>query len=601
MIQTPLITSWAAGEISPKMYGRVDLDAYSKSAKTIENFLVIPQGALTKRPGTEYVGTTKQNTARLIPFVVSETESYLLELGNTGTTNGYIRYWRSGVYKGEVATTWTAEQVWELQYCQDNNGVYFAHENRRPAALIRTSTDNFGWGTIGYTYHAGDTEPFSTANNYPRAIAIFGGRFWFAGTINDPQRIWGSEAYGYAVAGGTLTVDMLEYTTYAYSYYQLTDPSGWSDPAVAERELVEEDRDITTADHLIDITIASDENDKIVWLAAGRHLVVGTTSSEWVIPKDISALSPRAEKMTDYGSTEIQARMAGEAVLMVQGDSKRVREYYYSQDIDGFTSPDLTLMADHIAGAGGFIEFSKQRNPYPLLYFVRSDGELAVLTYDKATQTRAWQRWTHADGSFKSVAVVKEGGADTVYVVVYRNTDYYIEKFAEVFPASQNDIVYMDSTYDAGAGGNTPTCAWLANETVSVVVDGVYEGTVVANGSGAINLTSYSGTQVWVGLAYTAKYQSMRSNAVAQSGSAHGKYKRVSSISMSVYRTLDVLVGFDTWTEANADTYAFGSTWETTTIEVPFDGDYDLEACVNIFSTRPLPCTITLMVAEVAA
>ena len=610
MVQTPMLTSWQSGEVSPKMYGRVDLDAFFRSAKVLENFFVIPQGAMTKRPGTEHVGSTKQDTARLIPFVVSETESYLLELGNTGASNGYIRIWRDGAQIGEddVVTTWQASQVWEVQYCQDHEGIYFAHEDHEPAALIRTASNVFQYGSIAWEYDAADgpfegAEPFSTSSNYPRAIAIFAGRFWFAGTINDPQTFWASGAYDYEVAGGSITVGMTSYSNYSYNYWQLKDPDDWVYPTVAEREYVEETRTITTADHMITGTIASDENDRITWLAAGRHLIMGTTSSEWMVDKTISALSPRVERMTDYGSSaDFQARMVENSLIMIQGDKKRVREYIYNAD-DGYSSPDLTLMADHIAGSGGFVDFGKSRNPYSALYFVRSDGELAVLTYDKTTRTSAWQRWTHADGLFKSVAVVKEGADDVIYVVVNRNSDYYIEKFKPVFPDAQNDIVYMDAAYDAGAGGDSPTCAWLANEVVSVVVDGEYVDTVTANGSGVINLTdaSHTGTQVWVGLAYTAKYQSMPSNAITDSGSAQGQWKRVSDVFVRVYRTLDIKAGFDTWTAADADTYSFGSTWETTDIEVPFNGDYDREACLNIFSDVPVPCTITLIVPKVAA
>jgi len=676
MMQTPLVTSWSAGELSPKMYGRVDLDAFFKGAKTIENFFVLPQGPLTKRPGTVHLGSTKGGTARLIPFVVSDDVSYLLELGNTGTSNGYIRVWRDGVYRSvDIATTWTAAQIAEIQYCQDNNGIYFAHDSHKPSALIYTALDTFQYGNIAWQYDTGGTEPFASSSNYPRAIAIFGGRFWFGGTINNPQTVWGSEAFGYSEAGGALTVDMRTYTTYTYSYYQMVDPDSWANPTIPERELMTEDRDITTPDHAIEMTIASDENDVISWLAAGRALIVGTTSSEWVITKDVTAVSPRAERMTDYGSANIQARMAGDAVLLVQGDKKRVREYRYTQDSNGYTSPDLTLLADHIAGTG-FVDFAKQRNPYPALCFVRSDGTLAVLTYDRSTQTAAWQRWVHADGLFQSVAIVKEDSVDTIYVVVYRNSDYYIEKFADVFPDSQSDIVYMDAAYDAGTGGDSPTCAWLANETVSVVVDGVYVDddtdltvdsvtsstivcvedingnvpasgniqveiagvlttyaytsyasktfsgvtpdptgdisggeaikapvTVIADGSGVIDLTDaiHTGTQVWVGLPYTAKYQSMPSPAVRASGSAQGQYKRISAVYLRVYRTMDIKAGFDTWTAAGADTYELGDVWVTDDIQVPFNGDYDLQACINIFSDLPLPCTISLIVTEVVA
>ena len=45
-------TSFAAGELSPVLHARIDLAQYHVGARTIRNFLVLPQGALINRPGT---------------------------------------------------------------------------------------------------------------------------------------------------------------------------------------------------------------------------------------------------------------------------------------------------------------------------------------------------------------------------------------------------------------------------------------------------------------------------------------------------------------------------------------------------------------------
>ena len=62
--------SFAAGELSPFLYGRVDLAKYHVGARTMLNFFVHPHGGASNRPGTRYVGPVIDHTTRhrLIPF-----------------------------------------------------------------------------------------------------------------------------------------------------------------------------------------------------------------------------------------------------------------------------------------------------------------------------------------------------------------------------------------------------------------------------------------------------------------------------------------------------------------------------------------------------
>ena len=64
------------GEISPLLRGRVDQPRYNTGTRETLNFVPMPQGGATRRPGTRYLGTAKSQTSRLIPFVFSETDGY---------------------------------------------------------------------------------------------------------------------------------------------------------------------------------------------------------------------------------------------------------------------------------------------------------------------------------------------------------------------------------------------------------------------------------------------------------------------------------------------------------------------------------------------
>src|SRR2546426_3326433 len=81
----PIQSNFTGGEISPRLFGRVDLAKYQHSLALCKNFRILPHGGLTRRPGTRYVATVKNSAdgpCRLIPFSFSDTQEYVLELGN---------------------------------------------------------------------------------------------------------------------------------------------------------------------------------------------------------------------------------------------------------------------------------------------------------------------------------------------------------------------------------------------------------------------------------------------------------------------------------------------------------------------------------------
>ena len=86
-----ILTNFTAGEISPRVYGRVDLAKYQNGARELTNVTVLPQGGARKRGGTLQVSAVKNNDpdAILVPFVFSTTQAYMLEFGV-----GYIRFFK---------------------------------------------------------------------------------------------------------------------------------------------------------------------------------------------------------------------------------------------------------------------------------------------------------------------------------------------------------------------------------------------------------------------------------------------------------------------------------------------------------------------------
>tara|TARA_R100000951_G_scaffold90073_1_gene78228 strand:- start:272 stop:2659 length:2388 start_codon:yes stop_codon:yes gene_type:complete len=99
-----IVTNFQAGELSPRIEGRIDLQKYSSGAQTLQNMLTFPQGGITRRPGTEYAGTSKDGgKVRLLNFEFSDTQAYVLEFGAN-----YIRFFKDGDILTEATKTITA-------------------------------------------------------------------------------------------------------------------------------------------------------------------------------------------------------------------------------------------------------------------------------------------------------------------------------------------------------------------------------------------------------------------------------------------------------------------------------------------------------------
>jgi hypothetical protein len=89
-------TSFVGGEVSPELYGRLDLDKEQSGLALCQNFFVLPHGPAQSRGGLHYVNTVKNPggsvpTARLIPFSFSSSQTLAIEMGG-----GYFRFYTNG-------------------------------------------------------------------------------------------------------------------------------------------------------------------------------------------------------------------------------------------------------------------------------------------------------------------------------------------------------------------------------------------------------------------------------------------------------------------------------------------------------------------------
>lgn len=84
MTQQLMQPSLSGGELSPSLWGHVDLARYQTSLALCRNWMVWLGGGLRNRPGQQFVGhcIADGSRSRLIPFVFSQTQAYVVEVGD---------------------------------------------------------------------------------------------------------------------------------------------------------------------------------------------------------------------------------------------------------------------------------------------------------------------------------------------------------------------------------------------------------------------------------------------------------------------------------------------------------------------------------------
>ncbi len=149
-------TAFVKGQYSPRMDGRVDVEGYRNACKRIENFIVFPQGGAIARSGSKYIANTKTNgAARLIPFVISTVSAYVVEIGN-----GYMRFYKAGAkLPVEIISPYLTADLFELDFAQTNDVMYFAHTDHAPRKLSRISDTEWMLHEVNF-----DTEPLIDDN-----------------------------------------------------------------------------------------------------------------------------------------------------------------------------------------------------------------------------------------------------------------------------------------------------------------------------------------------------------------------------------------------------------------------------------------------------
>lgn len=499
------------GELSPRILGRLDLDAYYNGLKYSENFLPFPQGAITKRTGTYYVANVKNSalTTRLIPFKFSTIQNYVIEIGDL-----YMRFYRnrgqietSPSVPYEIITPWPASVVNELKFVQSFDRLYVFHRNYQTRVITRTSDTN--WTINTFSFNDGPYLPTnSSAVTLTPSVTTGTGTLtasaptFVSGDVGRQVRVKNGTNWGWCVITGfvsstvvNITINAAFAATTATSEWAISHfggAMGWpSVGTIYEQRLIMANTinypatifasitggfgdsvtmspsrpsgTVTDSDGFV-YTIGDDQVNDIQWLSSGRILMIGTSGSEHsmtggtassyapVTPSNVTI--KRESKIGSRGN--VRAHRVGNAILYISKSGLKCRELNYDFGIDSYISRDVTIFNDQITQSG-IVDCDFQDEPDPTLWCVRADGKLIGFSYERVQQVEGWHRhfFGGVNAAAKSVACIEkptQNGND-VWLIVSRtiggSTVQTVEYMEDYY---QPEIEGKESSYFVDCG-----------------------------------------------------------------------------------------------------------------------------------------------------
>lgn len=429
-------------------------------------------------------------------------------------------------------------------------------------------TTNFLWGA------------WSEEFGYPQTLCFFQDRLCFGGTKKQPYMVWMSRTGDY----GNFSVEKASGTV--------------------------------TDDSAVALAFVSRKQFKILHLIASTDLIVLTAGNEWTVSgSDTVTPSKAVPKMqTTRGCSIVEPLMIGGRIVFVQGRGSTVRDMAYSYETDSYGGNDLTLLAKHIIENVQIVDSAYKQEPDSTIYFVRSDGTMACLSYIMEQKVYAWST-IETQGKIESVAAVQEGDEDIIYLVVQREINGVTVRNIEYLaknPAKSNnpdDYIMLDnaieySTAEKSSGETEIDAAELAGEKVTVIGDGrMYSGLTVSQ-DGTVTLPA-AVQHAFIGLPYRSIVELPNVEIKTGDGTMQGRKKQISNCILRLSNSLGGMVGPDINTidlmnfdEQNAvsDIKLFTGDKHIT---LPIGG-FNNEGRVIIVTDEPYPFNLLAVVREVS-
>lgn len=150
-----LLRSFAGGEITPELAGRLDLVKYQTGLALARNFITLPHGPATRRPGFQFIRAAGNSAqpVRLIPFTFSADQTAVLEFGHE-----YIRFHIGGAtlldpgtgLPYQISSPYQGADLFDLHHAQSADVITITHPDYATRELARLGATNWTLTTASF-------------------------------------------------------------------------------------------------------------------------------------------------------------------------------------------------------------------------------------------------------------------------------------------------------------------------------------------------------------------------------------------------------------------------------------------------------------------
>lgn len=629
-----MTNAFSAGEFSPRLLARTDLDKRKSGCRRLRDFFIQPQGGVYGRPGTRYVAEVKDSTkiTRLIPFEFSTEQAYILEVGDT-----HFRFYKDdGRIESppgtpvEVAHPYDETELFDLKYAQTADVLYLIHKNYAPRKLTRTS--HTSWTLTTVAFKDGPYMPMNgdTTKTLTCSVTTLGASGTLTATGHSPF-VSGHVGSLWEVSNGTVTgyVEVTGYTSATVVNMTVKEvvPTAaqwkWREGAFSAHRLYprsvgfveerlflaatpsqpttmwgsvngdfENHKPGTNDDDAVEYQVASGKINPLHWLVEDRGMFIGTSKSELRMgggsDTPLSPSSARVLAQTKYGSKSIQPVETGNETLFVQRGGRKVRALQYNFSSDSYNAPDRTLYAEHITESG-IKDWCYQQEPDSIVYCVLNNGTLATMTYVPEEQVVGWSLHT-TDGAFESVACIPGAETDRVWVVVRRVINGVTKRYVEYF----DPLLHMDCavSYAGSPVLSVSAPAHLLGKTAVIVGDGAVYNSVVVGGGSITLAPAVAASAIDIGLLYTPTLVPLSPEVPDRGGSLQGRKSRWVKLGVRLLNTLGVTINGDQVESRSSDDEMDQAPEMTTGDAISVTLGWTRNGENTITQTQPLPITV---------
>lgn len=362
------------------------------------------------------------------------------------------------------------------------------------------------------------------------------------------------------------------------------------------------------------LTLDSGTRNAIQWIAAKKHILIGTTGGEWrmggVSQRPLTPTSYDLKQQTNRGSKDMQPILISDAIAFVNVVGRKLHKLTFDGISEDYETPDLSVLAEHITESG-ITSMAFQRNPDEILWLTRVDGVPLSMTYDPIQNVIAWASHPLGTALAESVTVIPGDGEDEVWFFVQRTIGgSTVRNVERMKPRNWGDDVedqfFVDSglTYDSTPTNNFTGLEHLEGETVAILGDGAVFPTQVVTGATLPNDLDHDVSVAQIGLPFTYKLKPMRMDQNTQAGTSKGSVKKFAEVVISFFRTS--LAGFGDgnttfkipWRESSDD-YGDPPALFSGDKVVVTDGGFDVEDPFEITGSDPVNCAVRAIIPRV--